>query len=331
MNRFRTTVSIPDPGFRISYQTPCMLMGSCFTSSIGENMMLYKFPAQYNPFGVLYNPASVSSGLRMIMEERQFTADDLLYHNGLWVSLDHHSTFSNRDREACLKGINRSLQASAKFLKQCRFLFLTFGTAWTFIYRENGKIAANCHKIPSSAFDRRMLQTEEIISDYGRLIDELQRFNPGLKVILTVSPVRHLKDGSFINQVSKSTLLLSLYQLLKQVPQMQYFPAYEIFMDELRDYRFYSDDMLHPSSTGENYIWDRFCETYLDEASKKTMAGVEKIQKAVNHRPFQTESTAYLTFVKNALRQMDELQKNCPFLDFSLEKSKLSAIQKDPQ
>ena len=328
-DRFRTRVSIPDPVFRLSYQTATMLMGSCFTASVGENMVRYKFPARYNPFGVLYNPASVSAGLRLLMEGRRFTGEDLVFHDGLWVSLDHHSAFSHRDRDTCLENINRSLEESARFLQKCDYLFLTFGTSWIYEYRNSGKVAANCHKIPSAEFDRKLLQTAEIVADYRRLMQELEAFHPGLRVIFTVSPVRHLKDGFFSNQVSKSMLLLSVHQLLEDHAQMHYFPAYEIFMDELRDYRFYADDMLHPSAAGVDYVWDRFCETYFGEEAKKTMAGVERIQKAVNHRPFQAESTAYLTFVDNTLRQMDALQKNFPFLDFSPEKSRLSALKKD--
>ena len=317
-------VNISDPAFRIRHQTRCLFIGSCFTETIGERMVRFKFPALYNPFGVLYNPASISKGLRILMLERQFTGGDLLFHNGLWLSLNHDTSFSNPDKEQCLAGINASMDSARSFLKQCRFLFITLGTAWVYVYKETGDIVANCHKIPAAAFERKLLETGDILKDYQHLIEDMHLYNPDIQIIFTVSPIRHLKDGAFNNQVSKSVLLLTIHKLQDMHRNIHYFPAYEIFMDELRDYRFYADDMLHPSGQGIAYIWDRFCNTYLDESSIKIMADVEKIHKALTHRPFQPDSSGYKSFIEDTLQQVKQLQKTYPDLDFNAEIKKLT-------
>jgi len=190
MNRFRTTVDISDPGFSLGFHDPCMLLGSCFSESMGERLIRYKFPAACNPFGVLYNPASIARSLRMLLEGRRFKPEDLLHHNGLFLSLDPHSAYSHLDRERCLAGINRSLRASAHHLKRCRLLVLTFGTAWIYIHKESGRTAANCHKLPSAACERRLLEPEEIGSDYERLFRKLKAACPELRILFWISRPR---------------------------------------------------------------------------------------------------------------------------------------------
>lgn len=328
-DRFRTAINIEEPPFKISYQSKCFLTGSCFTEAIGERMIRYKLPAMFNPLGVLYNPASISKIIRMMMHGRLLKEDDLHFHNGLWLSMDYHTLFSHPCKEACLSGINASLMTARMFLKQCKYLFITFGTAWIYIFKETGEIVANCHKIPATAFERKLLEPEDIVMDYQTLTEELHHYNPGVQIIFTVSPIRHMKDGAFQNQVSKSILLYAIYKLQKMSVKIHYFPAYEIFMDELRDYRFYAGDMLHPSEQGMAYIWDRFCDTYFDNQTKEIMAGVEKIHKAVAHRPFQAGSPVYLTFIDQTRQQIGHLQKLWPFLDFSAEIKKLNDILKD--
>ncbi len=324
-DRFRTIIDINNPPFRISYQTGCFLTGSCFTDTVGERMQWYKLPVLYNPFGVLYNPASISKNLRMLMHDKMYAKGDLHFHNGLWISMDHDTSFSHPDQEVCLSKINSSLMAARKFLKQCNFLFITLGTAWVYIFKEKAKIVANCHKIPAAAFERRLLNPEEIIADYQALIEEIRLYNPEIQVIYTVSPIRHIKDGAFNNQVSKSILLFTIHKLLNTGKHVHYFPAYEIFMDELRDYRFYAEDMLHPSEQGMAYIWERFCDTYIDETPKTIMAGVEKIHKALDHRPFRTDTPDYQSFMEHTRQQIAEMQKNWSFLDFSDEIQQLNS------
>lgn len=292
-------------------------------------MVRYKFPVQHNPFGVLYNPASISNSLRLIISDSTFTEDDLCFHNDLWFSLNHDTSFSRQDREECLAAINNTLQSIRAFLKKCRYLFLSFGTAWIYVYKKTGKTAANCHKLPAAEFDRRLLGTEETIMDYKHLIEELLRFNPDLKLIFTVSPIRHFKDGAFNNQVSKSILFLVIHALQNMHANIHYFPAYEVFMDELRDYRFYAADMLHPSDVGIDYIWERFGDIYFDESAKIILAGADKIHKAIAHRPYQKGSPGYKSFIENTLEQINRLGETYPFLDFNPELKQLAELNRD--
>ena len=323
MIKLTTSVSIPESVLKVTYKTPCLMIGSCFTDSIGERMNRYKLPVLHNPFGVLYNPSSVASALRTLMSNRQYTAEDLIQHNGLWISLDHHTSFSHPDRNKCLAGINESLQQAMGQLIKSRYLMITMGTAWIYTFKDTGKIVANCHKIPQERFEYHMLELEETILNMKSLMLELRDFNREIQVIFTVSPIRYMKSGAFNNQVSKSILILTVHALMKLFDFVQYFPAYEIFMDELRDYRFYSEDMFHPSETGIDYIWEKYVEVYMDKATQETMKSIMKIQKSINHRPFRAYSPAYQSFVENILAQIEELKKVNPALDFQDEKYQL--------
>ena len=320
MDKFRTTVEIPESVFKLDYRTPCFLSGSCFTENIGRKMAEYKLPVKVNPFGVLYNPSSLSSNLRILMSRHIFSGDELEYRDGLWVSLDHHSSFSGSDKDRTLENINRSAGEAGSFLKNCSVLLLTFGTAWVYIYNRSNRVAANCHKIHRMEFTRRLLSVEEIVTDYTGLLDELKNYNPSLKIIFTISPVRHFSDGAFNNQLSKSILFVAVNELLKKYDFTGYFPAYEIFMDELRDYRFYATDMLHPSEQGITYVWERFADTWIDPETQDIMAEVEKINRAVSHRPFRVDTHAYLKFVEASIAAMEKLEQKFPFLSFSDEK-----------
>lgn len=320
MDKFRTIVDIPTSALKIDYITPCFLSGSCFTEYIGEKMESAKLPVIYNPSGVLYNPSSISINLRMLMSGRVYDKSYLELRDGLWISPDHHTSFSDTDSDRVLESINRSVREASAFLRRCKVLLLTFGTSWVYVYNKSNRVAANCHKIPQREFTRKLLSHEEIISDYGELINELKNFNPEISIIFTVSPVRHFKDGAFNNQVSKSTLFLAVNELLKGFDNTYYFPSYEIFMDELRDYRFYADDMLHPSQQGIAYVWERFCDTYINTENVIIISAVEKLKRAVAHRPFRTNTPAWIKFIDATLKQMEELELKHPFLDFSNEK-----------
>jgi hypothetical protein len=323
MDPFRTIVEFPASAEKISYQSRCLFMGSCFTGEIGGRMFSLKFPVLVNPFGTLFNPASICDNLEILIEGRTFSPDDLFLHNGMWFSFSHYTGFDRPDLQECLSLVNNSLQEGSSFIRDCNYILITLGTAWTFIYKATGKVVANCHKLPSAEFTRRLLEPEEICEKYDRMLAALKKINPGARILFTVSPVRHWKDGAVNNQVSKSILLLSIHRMMKKHSTVGYFPAYEIFMDELRDYRFYSSDMLHPSETGSSYIWERFCSAYMDEDSKKIMAGVSAILKAVAHRPGQTDLPNLKKFSLNLLKQIDQLTLSNPFLDFSQETAML--------
>jgi hypothetical protein len=319
MDKFRTKVEFPASGEKIGYNSNCLFMGSCFTEEIGGRMLIHKFPVMVNPFGTLFNPASICDNLELLIEEKLFSGDDLFTHNGLWFSFSHYTGFDRPDKQECLAVVNKSLQEASSWIRQCDYIFITLGTAWTFVYKTTGRLVANCHKLPSGDFTRRLLEPGEIAERYDQMLMALKKINPRARVIFSVSPVRHLKDGAVNNQLSKSILLLAIHRLMKKHSSISYFPAYEIFMDELRDYRFYAADMLHPSETGSEYVWERFCDSWLDEPSKKTMAGVTAILKAVAHRPKQIDLPNLKKFSENLLKQIDQLTLSNPNLDFSPE------------
>ena len=319
MDKFHTRVSIPESAVKISYQTKSLLMGSCFADSIGKIMSGYKFPVLLNPFGTLFNPISIGNNIGHLISGNEFTPANLNFHDGLWFSFSHYTVFAHPHRDTCLSAINRSLSLAAGWLKQCDFLLLTFGTARIFEFKETGNIVANCHKFPADSFTPRLSEPAEIVSHYDAVLRNLKQFNPAIRIIFTLSPVRHWSDGAENNQLSKSILHYSIHEILKRHANTSYFPAYEIFMDELRDYRFYAADMLHPSDQGSQYIWERFADTWLDELSKKIMAGVTAILKAAGHRPLHSESTNHKKFKQNTLRQIEHLTGLYPFLDFSNE------------
>lgn len=324
MDLFRTIVDIPESAFKITYRSGIMLIGSCFSDYIGDRLLFNKFKALLNPFGVLFNPASIADSISMIIEKRHFEPQDLIYHNGQWLSLSHYTGFSNPSQQVCLNRINQSISASHLFFKSADFLIVTFGTAWVYTFNHTGSIVANCHKLPASAFTRNLLQPQEIIDLFSGLLKRLKHFNKKLHVIFTLSPVRHWKDGAVGNQLSKSVLHVAIQNIIERNPFTVYFPAYEIFMDELRDYRFYSTDMLHPSESGINYIWKRFTETYFDKESLVLMKKVEALMKSYNHKPNNSEDPAYKRFIQSTLSDIEAFSNLYPFIDFTHEKEELA-------
>lgn len=316
---FTTKVNINPSQDKIKYGHGILLVGSCFADNIGDKLKFYKFNTVHNPFGVMYNPVSVKNNLDILIDEKYFAQDDLYWYNDRWISFSHYSAFSNANADDSLKSINDSIRISSELLKKAHFLFLTLGTAWVYEFIESGKIVANCHKIPSEKFKRHLLKSGEIVQLYEELINRLNVINPSLKVVFTVSPIRHWKDGAVNNQVSKSVLILAVHHLIEKYKNVSYFPAYEIFMDELRDYRFYANDMLHPSSFAIDYVWSRFAETYIDEESISLMKEVEKIVLAANHKPFNPNSLEHKSFLGNNLKKIEQLKVKYPFLDFKEE------------
>jgi hypothetical protein len=319
MDPFRTKVVIPVSPVKITYHTKCLFMGSCFSDYIGKIMAGYKFPLLINPFGTLFNPASIADNLQTLLQGGQFNHNDLLQYNELWFSFSHYTAFSHPDQEVCLTHINKETAYAADWLRETRYIVITFGTARAYKYNLTGKLVANCHKLPSSEFTQILLQPSDIIARYNKLLSEIKTSCPQARVIFTLSPVRHWSDGAVNNQLSKSILHYSIQEILKNHKQAHYFPSYEIFMDELRDYRFYAEDMLHTSEQGTRYVWDRFCDTWVDADSKKIMADVSAVAKAAGHRPFHSGTITYKKFKQNTLKKIKELTNTYPFLDFSRE------------
>lgn len=316
---FRTIVETPLKDLSISYTDKLILMGSCFSENIGNRLVDCKFKTDMNPFGILYNPLSIEKSLRRMLSGTQYTSSDLILHNEIYHSFDHHGSFSGIESDSVLHQINNRLQSSSQFLNEATILLITFGTAFVYTNKQDGKIVSNCHKLPAKAFDRRRVSVEEIVASWSALIKDLQQVNPKLKIIFTVSPIRHIKDGAHENQLSKATLQLSIDQLQKEYNNVFYFPAYEIVLDELRDYRFYADDMTHPASITIDYIWKKFSESYFTKETLDIMAQWLQIAKAISHRPLRPDSTSYKQFILQTLLKVKQIQNKFHFFDIQNE------------
>jgi len=319
---FFTEIQIPEFPWKMDYSKSMMFFGSCFSENIGQKLIDLKFNVDLNPFGILYNPESIANSLKILLEKRVFTENDLFNDQGLWSSFCHHSRFSDVDCKVALEKINSRISSSNEFLKKADFLVITFGTAWVYELKKTGQIVSNCHKVPANEFRRFRLGVYEITESYRELLEELWNLNPNLKIVFTVSPIRHWKDGAIENQVSKATLLLAIDLLINGFGKQKcnYFPSYELMMDELRDYRFYAEDMLHLSPVAVDYIFDRFCQVMVSKESLNISKNVMKIRKTVLHRPVNTSSAEYEKFLRFNIEEINKLTLSFPYLNFTQEK-----------
>lgn len=319
MTEFRTKIQFPEVHRKIGFDHSIMLFGSCFSDNIGKKLNQFKFDACINPFGVLYNPQSIANSIDLILEQKRFTASDLFLNNGLWNSYNHHSQFSGENQEEVLEKINQSMVIASEHLRKADFVLLTFGTAWVYELAKSGEVVSNCHKLPAKEFIRRRLSVEEIVSSVNAVMHKIQNINPKVHFVFTVSPIRHLKDGFVENQISKASLILAVNQLIEENDSASYFPAYEIMMDDLRDYRFYANDMLHPSSIAVDYIWNCFSEHWIDRNARVFFNTLDKVAKAFSHRPFNLDSLNHQKFLKKQIALVTEISKDYPMLDFTKE------------
>ena len=316
-----TSVEISKITPQLSYNDALLLMGSCFATEMGTRLQEAKLRCKVNPFGVLYNPMSIASSLRMLLENKFPTGEDFISHEGLIHSLSFHGDFSAATESELLANIHQSLDDCRDILQHISCLFLTFGSAYVYEWKETGQVVANCHKLPEKLFNRRRLSVSEIVEEYQSLLSAIWQVNPGCLVLFTVSPIRHIRDGLHENQLSKSTLLLAIDALRQQYPdKVLYFPAYELLMDELRDYRFYADDLVHPSSMAVEYVWQRFTETCFTKESLVTMQSVKEVKKMVEHRPLHPESDEYARFLHQIVLKIETLSEKYPYFDFEKEK-----------
>lgn len=315
--KLQTEVSLPEYPFTLNHQSRVLMMGSCFTENIGRLMERYLFPVNINPFGVTYNPLSVKRGLEALMYKDSYGEGDLDRFQDLWFSFDHSSKFSSPDQEKALASINQSFLEAKNDLKEADFLILTWGTSWVFSHKASAKVVCNCHKIPASEFVRSRLSPSEIITAYEKLLAELFDSNKQLKVLYTVSPVRHWKDGAHGNQLSKASLLLAGDALEQKFPgKLFYFPSYEILMDELRDYRFYAEDMLHTNAQSTRYIWGKFQDAFLEKQTCEIVAELEALRKIMEHRPLQTGKDAEEQKEVRIREKLEEARKKYPLVDW---------------
>ncbi len=317
---FRTVVGLPKSLPAITYEGRVLMLGSCFAENIGALLTARKFRLDMNPFGILYNPMSVSEALKTIASGYNYTETDLFFYKENWHSPMHHGSFSASTQEAALHNINTRIISAHQTYPELDWLMLTWGTAYVYEQKKTGKIVGNCHKLPEDQFIRRRLTVEEIVTEYTSLLTGMIMRNDRLKILLTVSPIRHVRDGMPDNQLSKATLLLAIEHLKLLFPdKVFYFPSYEIVIDELRDYRFYADDMLHPSTLAIRYLWERFSETFFSSQTKQLMAEVEEIERDLAHKPFHPESEAYQRFLEQIVLKIERLGTKCPYLEFQKE------------
>lgn len=314
---FRTPVEWHGESEEIKYSDHVLLMGSCFAENVGGLLLENKFSCDVNPFGILYNPLSIAKALRQMLDGKVYTMDDLFESGGQWHSWMHHSSFSSTDADECLNRINSRLEKAASALPRTSWLIMTWGTA--FVYEKDSEIVGNCHKQPDRLFTRRLLDVDTIYREWNDALREAKQRFPGLKVMLSVSPIRHLKDGLHGNQISKSVLLLAIDRLCRELDFCHYFPSYEIVMDELRDYRFYAEDMLHPSPLAVKYIWECFCSTYMSKDTQRVMKEWADIQKGLAHRPFNPDSDAYRRFLSQIVLKIEELKEKFPYFEVQKE------------
>lgn len=322
---FRTEILSKPASFTISHQTRLMLLGSCFATNVGQQLEKYRFPSMINPFGVLYNPLSIARMLQVLIDNERCKPSDLVEHDGLWHSWLHHGSFSRASADACLAACNDASCSAAQWLRQTDVLIITFGTAR--VYREisSGRVVANCHKIPAKQFTNERLSVDEICDVWRTLIKQLLQINPMLKIVCTLSPIRHWKDGAHDNQLSKASLLLAIDVLQGEFQSISYFPAYELLMDDLRDYRFYESDMLHPNQTAIQYVWQQFVTMFLADNTKQLLKQINEVVQAVAHRPLHRETAQYRSFIEGSLRKIECLEMQNSGLLFTAEKAELQS------
>ena len=315
--QFTTKITIPKRNTPIDYNSKIVSLGSCFAENMGEKFEYYKFQNSVNPFGIIFNVVSLEKLIQRSIEKEYFTEEDIFFHNDLWHCYEVHSELSNSNKELFLKSLNTLIDTTNNQITKSTHIIITLGTSWIYRNIESSEVVANCHKVPQKQFTKELLSVEVLEQSVQNIISLVGSVNPNAKFIFTVSPVRHVKDGFVENQQSKTHLIASLHNAFDfQLSTFNYFPSYEIMMDELRDYRFYAADMLHPNQTAIDYIWQRFSETYFEENTVKIINEVETIQKGLAHRPFNIESEIHQKFLQNLSNKIVNLAKQFPQIKF---------------
>lgn len=306
---------------KIGHADKILMVGSCFAENIGDHLLQYKFNALVNPNGILFNPISISKAIQSFIGNSDVKDSGLVKNSELYYSFDHHGEFHSESQNELLVQIKASRSKAHSFLKDSNWLIITFGSAFVYRYLKTNSIVANCHKLPQQEFKKELLSVENITGEFNSLIKALVDFNPELKIILTVSPVKYLRDGLVENNLSKATLIQSVHELIRNNENCYYFPAYELVTDDLRDYRFYKEDLAHPNEAAIKYVWDKFSEAAFDNGTKKLNERIKEIIQASNHRPIHQNSAQHIDFKKDLLKKCDTIEKEFPFLNFDHERS----------
>ncbi len=308
---------------KINHRYKLLLMGSCFTEKIGDKLVAHKFSVLQNPNGILFNPVSVKQAVENYIANKVIDENDLFYLNEAYHSWQHHSRFSGITKDDAVNKINTSTHTAHHYLKETSFIIITFGSAWVYELTDkadNKKIntvAANNHKAPADWFKRRLLSNEEVIHEIESIVSQLQNFNQHIKIIFTISPVRHLREGFVENNRSKAALINAVHLATETFENVFYFPAYELVIDDLRDYRFYAEDMVHPNYAATNYVWQKFMATCIDEPAQQLMQEINEINAAINHKPFNPSSAAHKDFKLKYRNIIQTMQQKHPYLNLT--------------
>ena len=313
--KLQTKVPLNKATNQIDYNSQLVVLGSCFANNIGDKLAYYKFRALQNPFGILFHPLAIENLISRAIQQKQYTEEEVFFLNERWQCYDAHSDLSSVTKEELLGSLNSGLLETKLWIAKASHIFITLGTAWTYQLKESGKEVANCHKVPQIAFQKQLLSIEQINQSLEAIIHQIGAVNEKAKIVFTVSPVRHLKDGFVENQQSKAHLISAVHHIIK-TGNASYFPSYELMMDELRDYRFYGNDMVHPNDLAVNYIWEKFKTVWILENSYSAMDEVVAVQKGLHHRPFSQESEKHKEFLKTLDKKIANLQKEYPFMKF---------------
>jgi len=314
---FTTKIHLEKYNHPIDYNSSIMLLGSCFAENMGEKFEYFKFRNVVNPFGIIFNAVSIEKLIHRVVNKIVFTEKDIFFHNDLWHCFEVHSQLSNPNKEEFLSNLNAILELMNQQITSLTHCIITLGTSWVYRNNDSNEIVANCHKVPQKEFTKELVSIEENVKCIQNIISLVHSLNPVCNFIFTVSPVRHIKDGFVENNVSKAHLISAIHTINHKPSTINYFPSFEIMMDELRDYRFYAEDMLHPSQTAIDYIWIKFFENYINQKEFVTMNQVCEIQRALKHRPFNPNSESHQKFLKNLNQKIFELKKSLPNIDFN--------------
>jgi hypothetical protein len=297
---------------QIDYNSHVLLIGSCFSENIGNKLNYFKFQNLQNPFGILFHPKAIESLISNAIESKTYSEEDVFYHNEQWHCFDAHSKLSNTSKEVLIQELNTNLNLTAEVVQNATHIIITLGTAWVYRELKSDKFVANCHKVPQKQFNKELLSVEVISTSLKNILSKIRSINHKASIIFTVSPIRHLKDGFVENTQSKAHLVSAIHQILDT--HAFYFPSYEIMMDELRDYRFYSEDMIHPNQTAIHYIWEKFKSVWISEAAFKIMDEVDTIQKGLLHKPFNSNSVAHKAFLEKLQTKLNRLKVQFPHI-----------------
>ena len=316
--KFTTLVPIPNSIHPLDYDSLILTLGSCFAVNMGERLDYFKFQNTTNPFGIIFNPVSIEKLIVRAVNQKQFTEEDVFFHNERFHCYEVHSDLSSANQQEFLDRLNAGLDVTYQKIKAASHILITYGTAWVYQEKNSGVVVANCHKMPQSYFDKHLLSVASIEAAIQNTVDAIRKVNPNCSFVFTLSPVRHIKDGFVENQRSKAHLITALQNLLSDhmLDKANYFPAYEIVMDELRDYRFYGEDLVHPSSMAIEYIWQRYRASSISETAMSTLDEVEAIQKSLLHKPFNPLAESHQKFQSKLQEKISRLQEKHPFIKF---------------